>query len=639
MVPRGETRSAIEEQSAYFALAAFGITWIVTGWQVGPSGTWSNDHDTVRLLSGSAVDVSGILSFALAGIFRLIPIGTEIARAGLASAFGAAWFAWFAYQLTRHTLMRDGIRTGYACWLAVGSSLLVTLGSTVQQVATVPNGSTAAAAISLACVWLLMRFGDRLSATEGAESGGEEQCQRLHQIGGLIALAWLESVTAGLLSTTNALLLWALWRKRFTRPAVLALLSGLLAVLFCLGLPWFLARRSLVAASIERSSIEGLLALRPFSGLAGRFSAWKADLTTVWCGIAVIGLVLLLLGTERRSGGWAVVSSVVATALLPTDVCSATCRDATASMVGLAALSTAAAKGVWEVVRWMSRRRPSAAALSATLSVLFLGVTVLARNEDPTLITDNYRSLGAEAWTDEALAVLPVHSMILARRQSIVDRLSAAQVSDGLRPDVLVVPLERATHRRIVTPLLAAEPALAAVLRDLAINGRPSENALSSLADSRPLFVEVDGNWDARLRDHLLALPFYHRVFSQTLGRSDRAPALQSGRSAVARILEATACNQAPNGACDNRALGDTLTRSALDLRLREQLTLLLSVGDRQGFDSLLSDYEKAFTDSVWSKQLRQRIGPSSHGSVDVFDLLVTGAGAAHSPTATKRYR
>ena len=44
--------------------------------------------------------------------------------------------------------------------------------------------------------------------------------------------------------------------------------------------------------------------------------------------------------------------------------------------------------------------------------------------------------------------------------------------------------------------LLAEEPALAPLLRDIALTNRPGEYALSTLADARSLYVELDATSD-----------------------------------------------------------------------------------------------------------------------------------------------
>jgi hypothetical protein len=252
--------------------------------------------------------------------------------------------------------------------------------------------------------------------------------------------------------------------------------------------------------------------------------------------------------------------------------------------------------------------------------VLSQAVSALARHDEASFADQHYRSIGAEAWTDEAVEELPSGAVVLVRTRPILERLLAAQVLDGVRPDLLIVPLDHATDPLVVAPLVAAEPTLLPVIRDLTINGRPSENAISALADARPLFTEFDPRWEARLREHLLVESFFHRVYSQTLGRSDRASALPRSQRALSRLLAIT---QPSDGNADGaRRSGDRFTLHVVEARLQEQLTLLLALGDRQACDTLLSHYGAIFRDSAWMQSLRSRLEQHPRGAVDTFDLL-----------------
>ena len=70
------------------------------------------------------------------------------------------------------------------------------------------------------------------------------------------------------------------------------------------------------------------------------------------------------------------------------------------------------------------------------------------------------------------------------------------------------------------------EPGVAPLLRDVATAGRISEFSLTTLAEARPLFVELDPAGDRRLLDHLRPTPLWRGVATHTLGRSDRGIAL-----------------------------------------------------------------------------------------------------------------
>ncbi|HEY5962014.1 MAG TPA: hypothetical protein VIV60_35895, partial [Polyangiaceae bacterium] len=299
-------------------------------------------------------------------------------------------------------------------------------------------------------------------------------------------------------------------------------------------------------------------------------------------------------------------------------------RDGSSSsvlhIVGAAAFMSAATRGLHDVVGWTAVRQPRTLGLGATLVVLSQAVSALARHDEASFADGHYRDIGAEAWTDEAVEGLPAGAVVLVRTRAILERLLAAQVLDGVRPDVLIVPLEHATNPLVVTPLVAAEPTLLPVIRDLTINGRPSENAISALADARPLFTEFDPRWEPRLREHLLVDSFFHRVYSQTLGRSDRALAVTRSQRGLSRLLVDT-------GALDGNdesavGSGDRFTRHIVEARVQEQLTLLLALGDRQAVDILLTNLSVFLGNSEWIRRFRSRLEQHPRGTVDTFDLL-----------------
>ena len=75
-----------------------------------------------------------------------------------------------------------------------------------------------------------------------------------------------------------------------------------------------------------------------------------------------------------------------------------------------------------------------------------------------------------------------------------------------------------------MSSLLPNEPALEPLLRDLALGAGASEYALSTLADARPLVVELDPGWNKRMVAHLYVEGLWLRYAPQPLGDSDRQP-------------------------------------------------------------------------------------------------------------------
>jgi hypothetical protein len=201
-------------------------------------------------------------------------------------------------------------------------------------------------------------------------------------------------------------------------------------------------------------------------------------------------------------------------------------------------LALAAALGVQEVALGLERARLPFSRPAAVLLVVFNFSLVLASSESPAIASEQHEAMACETWTDEALASIAPGSLLIARSETLIFRLLAAQIVRGERRDVVVVPsplLERGGLRR---RLLALEPELAPLLREIALNGRPSEFALSDLSDVRPLYVELDPTWDPRLLDHLAPRAFWIRYFAHPLGNSDRREAFDKAQSGFDRVVQ-----------------------------------------------------------------------------------------------------
>jgi hypothetical protein len=180
---------------------------------------------------------------------------------------------------------------------------------------------------------------------------------------------------------------------------------------------------------------------------------------------------------------------------------------------------------------------------------------------------------------------------------------------------VVVVPLSLLGQPNLASKLLAAEPNLAPLIRDLSIIGAPSALALTQLADARPLFVDFDPRWPARLHEHLLPGSLWLRFSPHPLGRSDRARALERTHTAVERLLPAL-------GRDTGEAAGRV--RAALAQRLREQSALLAALGDRDSVKLALADLERVQPGDGFGKALNGRLAEQARGRVDVTGLLAS---------------
>lgn len=263
--------------------------------------------------------------------------------------------------------------------------------------------------------------------------------------------------------------------------------------------------------------------------------AWLDEVGALSLGLAALGLVRGVFRERTRAIVAALVAvllcdliypSAAATQLLPEPLAALRCASMMAFAIGASA-------GVAEIVIFLAGLAIPMARPASVLTVAFHITLVAVTSEDAAFAADRSDHVAAEEWTDEALERLPRDAALLVHAPELAWRLWAAQMVRGQRPDVLVIPVPMLRHGRVTSNLLPSEPAVAQLLRDLALTGQASEYGLSLLADARPLLVELDPRWDKRVVTHLTIDGPWLRYEPQVLGRSDRkiaAHVLVSGR-------------------------------------------------------------------------------------------------------------
>jgi len=174
---------------------------------------------------------------------------------------------------------------------------------------------------------------------------------------------------------------------------------------------------------------------------------------------------------------------------------------------------------------------------------------------------------------------VPPGGLLLLRSEAIAWRLLASSVVRGQRPDIVVVPMPLLERGNVRARLLNTEPALAPLIREVALSGRPSEYALSALADARSVFVEFDPQFDRAELQHLVPQPFFMRFAAEPLGRSDRVAGLQQSLPDVHLVMEVT----------EREGSRDVATRSVLLAATRGQALVAAALNDRQNLDELLA--------------------------------------------------
>jgi len=579
------------------------VPLVVTLLRLSPSTQWRDDLSVVRGLGMVPVGAEGVVSSVLMQLGALLPLGGRLLRAALVSAIGLALAGRLVFALAERLLASNAKSPVLGCLLALAASLTVSLAPTWQVEGTIAGGATFAAALVFAA--LLLRPGS--AVTDARVWLG---------YGALAGVTALESHAAG------AVLLVALVAQMVAtadlpprRSVILCAVGAVTSASLCL-VPMLvrpLASRAWVDLGYELSSA-GIAAVDTAAEQPGALGAWLAEVGVISVGFALVGAVWGLLCRRTRWLVAPLAALVAADAVFPASSAGVLAADALTPvrLCAVAALAITAALGVQAVVLALRKLEVPFARSAAVLIVVFDFTLVVLAAEDSTFVADRSSQRAAEVWTDEALGSLPPDSLLLVRSEAIAWRLWAARVVRGERPDLVVVPLHLIERGSVAKRLLELEPELADLIRDVAISGAPSEYALSTLADTRPLYVEIAPSWDERLLDHLIPEALWLRFAPHAVGRSDRLPSLRRGRSAFARVLSKARTPQ-------HR---DEATLSVLAARAREQAVALAALGDRTSVADVLGDLSEIRAEDPFVEQMQQRLARRSRGRTQMLELL-----------------
>jgi hypothetical protein len=580
------------------AIAAF-VPFVVALLHVGSSPAWRDDLPILRGLSGMGAARQGFFWPLLVQASQLVPLGSLPFRASLisASVLGACGYVIF---LVTSEILETGMhapRLNPA--LSTIAALMATLGPTGQLEGTVGGGG--ALALLLAMLVMLLRPAESLSSPGRALS-----------VGLVLGALFAESPVLGVALVAAIGSSLFLTQVRPTQANIGSSLGGAIATFIVLVAPLYFRTASsasyfdlapaIFAAPAEigaplggvglmRSEVGTLaLALAAIGGAAGlgrvRLRSLVAPLTLV------VGLDAL---ASLREGRW-----ISAEQLMPLH------------LFALALLSISVAIGVQTLAGAMEALSLPMAK-GATVFLVMIDLTVVAAAaEDASFRVDRSAARGAETFTDEAFEQLAPGSAVLVRSPALALRLWAARLTYGMRPDVLIVPLPNLGQSRLTVGLLRAEPAVQQTLRDVSLDGRPGEEALTILADARPLLTELEPGWDRRVVSHLVADHFWLRFAPEPLGPSDRRAAFADLRTRFARVFKASVSDERP----------DPATAAALRSHLADAATEAAMLGDREEAISLLEQLGKVTSGDRFVTELTQRLAATKAGSIDVRGLL-----------------
>ncbi|MGK3988260.1 hypothetical protein WME99_34785 [Sorangium sp. So ce136] len=609
----GEKRCWLDRSLAFLSAALpFGLSLA----RAASSGQWREDLTAVRDLGLVAVGVGGGLSTALSQALSLLPLGPRTFRTALGSALALALASRVLYEMVRRLLLEAArpaplpglsllrrLRGGaaapagpapgspggavsprLAAVLAAIAVLTAALSPTWQREATVGGGAMLATCCALVTVALASVCAEQARHAGRAWIG----------LGALLGATFAESPPAGLAALAAAYAMFLARRGLADRPAAASAAAGpprrmlgaaagagaltaalLLAPLVLRPLApraWADIGRALTAGSLAAVDVA--------SARTTALAAWSREIGVVSLLIAAAGMALALLRPRAR---WLVAPFLALLALdtlLPARAAGVLSADPLTPLrsLAVAAIAVGSALGAHAAVRALLDTRVPFSRSGAALLVVFQLTLVALTSEEAGFAADRSEQTAAEVWTDEAYGSLDPRSAILVRSPAIAWRVWAARITRGERPDVLVVPIPLLDRGQVAASLLADERKLTPLLRDFALAGEPSEFALSTLADVRPLYVELDPRWSKRLLGHLNVAGIWLEYAPQPLGASDRKLATAQSIAPIRRVLESLSAAAVP----------DTSTAAVLASTMRGQSNVVSLLGERVVAQSFL---------------------------------------------------
>ena len=569
--PAGPASGARHWLDGIFSQAAFLIPMLVTVFRASATPVWRDDLPVVRALGLVPVGTEGRLTTVLVELASLLPLGGRWLRASWVGALALALCSYLIYVLARRVLERAVHTPRLTPALALAAELTATLAQSFQIEGTVAGGAPLATAVVLAALLV------------GFEAVRRKDARLALGLGALTGLALSEAHAAALVLLCALSVLgaahWCLPRGR----AVLSFLVGFVGLEAFSLLPLVLRPLGGHAGldfghGLDASS---LALLDASDARVTALGAWLADVGVISFGLAIGGLLVGLARKSTRGTVAPLFALVLGDLAIPVSRVGVLTPDAFGSLrlLAIVALAVCAALAVQISAVALTRARIPFAETASVLLVVFDFTLVFVGAEDSAFAADRRGEAAAEVWTDRALASVPPDGLLLLRSEASAWLFLSARIVRGQRPDIVVVPMPLLERGNVRSRLLTTEPALAPLIREVALSGRPSEYALSSLADARPLFVEFDPQFDHAQLEHLIPQPFFMRFAAEPLGRSDRVAGWLSGADEFQIVIEAT----------EHEGMRDEATRSVLLAETRGQALVAAALNDRANLDSALA--------------------------------------------------
>ncbi|MBI5537116.1 MAG: hypothetical protein HY898_30620 [Deltaproteobacteria bacterium] len=586
-----------------FSLAAILVPAFAAMGRVAVDSAWCDDMPTVRGLGLVSIGAPASLSTVAMQLASLIPIGPMSYRLAIGSALALGLCAALIQKLARMVLEAHVPGSFLNAPLAAIAALTAALGPALQREATIGAGSTFTMAAALAALVALAWRGRPVTT-------------RWLLMALALAGVVCESMIAAGATALGIAVLAGLTRDVPDRRGRQIVAATFLATAIVLALPAVLRPSAPhVWLNLGRSlSTQGLVALDTLARRTSALTAWRNEVGTISLALAGLGSVIGLVRKRTRALVLPCVVFIAADAIFPATTGAVLSSDPLTPlrMLAVAAVAIAAALGVQTAATTLIDMGLPMARAGAALLVMFNLTLVAVASEQSAFTVDRTDFHGSAVFTDEGLEKLESESMVLVRSHALAWRLLSARVVAGARPDVLVVPIPLLHRGQVAATLMAAEPAVSLLLRDVAISGTPGEHAVSQLADKRTLYVELDPTWNAKVANHLIPDGLWLRLAPQPGGAPDRKLAIAAAGKPFDKLAASIRV-----GEDRDRATGAVLLASA-----RQQAVASAMVGDKKATRLVLDRIVTFDENDLFVRDMAQRLEHSKGNQIDVHGLL-----------------
>lgn len=576
--------------------------WAALG-RVAVESSWSDDMATVRGLGLVAVGAPAPISTVVMQAVSLLPVGPLTWRAAIASALALGACSAMLQSLARRLLDAHVPGSFLNAPLAAIAALTATLGPALQREATVGAGSTFVMSTAVG-VLLLLSARSLLPPVRWALAAS------------LLALLALDSPVAAAATCAAAVAMLAAQRELPRRNMLVPASIAFVATAAVAALPALIRPAATHAwLNLGRSlTTQGLVTIDTLARPTTALGAWRDEVGSISVALAAIGVVVGLLRKRTRPLIAPCALLIIADIAFPATSGAVLATDPLmpVRMLAVGSVAIIAALGVQIAATTLIDMGLPMARAVAVLLLMFQLTLVAVASEQSAFTVDRSGFHGAVVYADEALLKLEPRSMALVRSQAIAWRMLSARVVGGSRPDVLVVPVTMLHRGSMAATLMAAEPSVATLLRDVAMDGAPGELAVSQLADKRVLYVEVDPKWNVRVATHLLADGLWLRLNAQPSGASDRKLAIAAAQRPFEKLVSSV-------------RVGDTIDRATAAVLLssvRQQAVAAAMVGDKKATASLLDRIATFDANDLFVRDMKQRLEHSKSNVIDVTNLL-----------------